>query len=57
MESMVEVLAFIISLINSEGHGGHTDLIVFGLELMNMALTAGSAGLLHALSSVPSKMY
>lgn len=38
------MLGFIISLINSDGEGVHSDLNVFGLELMNVALNSGGPG-------------
>eukprot|EP00884_Botryococcus_braunii_P022699 jgi/Botrbrau1/9112/Bobra.0305s0016.2 len=41
LESVIEVLGFIISLINSDGEGVHSDLNVFGLDLMNVALNSG----------------
>lgn len=38
------MLGFIIGLINSGGEGHQADLNVFGLELMNTALSSGMCG-------------
>ena len=44
LDSVVEVLGFIIGLIVSDGDANHSDLSVFGLELMNIALNSGTSG-------------
>ena len=46
LESIVEVLGFIIGLItNDTGELGHADMSIFGLELMYTALNGGCSGL------------
>lgn len=44
LDSVVEVLGFIIGLINSDAQGQHSDLNTFGLELMTVALGSGGSG-------------
>lgn len=50
LDCLVELLGFEISLIKSGGDGVHTDLNVFGLDLLAATLTAGKSG---AAISVP----
>lgn len=40
----MELLGFEISLIKSGGEGVHTDLNVFGLDLLAATLSAGKSG-------------
>ena len=57
LESLIEILGFIIGLINSEGEGGQSDLNVFGLELMNVALSSGTSGEVPVLQTcMPSHL-
>ena len=44
LDCLVELLGFEISLIKSGGEGVHTDLNVFGLDLLAATLTAGKSG-------------
>lgn len=43
LQTFLDLLEFVISLITSEGEGVHTDLDSFGLELMNVALNVGGS--------------
>ena len=44
LDSINEVLGFMVSLITSQDDATHMDMTVFGLELMHTALQAGGAG-------------
>ena len=45
LESLLEVLGFVVdTLATPQGLGGHSDLHIFGLELMHAAIQAGGAG-------------
>ena len=45
LESLLEVLGFVVdTLATPQGTGGHSDLHIFGLELMHAAIQAGGAG-------------
>lgn len=41
LQTFLDLLEFVISLMVSEGEGVHTDLDIFGLELMTVALNSG----------------
>jgi hypothetical protein len=41
LQTFVDLLEFVASLVVSEGEGVHTDLDALGLELANAALCAG----------------
>ena len=43
LHTFLDLLEFVISLMVSEGEGVHTDLDIFGLELMTVALNSGGA--------------
>ncbi len=43
LQTFLDLLEFVISLMVSEGEGVHTDLDTFGLELINVALNAGGS--------------
>ncbi|KAK9918480.1 hypothetical protein WJX75_004379 [Coccomyxa subellipsoidea] len=43
LQTFLDLLEFVISLMVSEGEGVHTDLDIFGLELMTVALNSGGA--------------
>lgn len=44
LESIIEILGFIVSLITTKDDDAHPHLAVFGLELMHTALQAGGSG-------------
>ena len=41
LQTFLDLLEFICSLVTSEGEGAHTDLDALGLQLLNTALTHG----------------
>lgn len=45
LQTFVDLLEFVVSLIVSEGEGAHADLDALGLELANAALCAGGPAL------------
>lgn len=45
LDCLMELLGFEISLIKSGGEGVHTDLNVFGLDLLAATLSAGQSGM------------
>jgi hypothetical protein len=45
LQTFLDLLEFMLSLVTSEGEGVHTDLDALGLGLLNGALTAGGAAL------------
>lgn len=52
VQTFLELLDFVISLVVSEGEGVHSDLDTFGLELLNAALNAGGPGLVMSNEAV-----
>jgi hypothetical protein len=47
MQTFLELLDFVISLVATEGESLHMDLDTFGLELLNVALSAGGPSLIR----------